>query len=148
MTFKKYLYFTKMGLREGLQYRANTFSGIGATIISLTLYYFVWKAIAASGELSQPFAVIISYVALAQVISNATSANLENIITQKIRKGTIVNELKRPMSLKLQLYSHQLGKSIFLLFVRVIPSLIICIIFLNVGLPTPINSVYLSCLFF
>lgn len=142
MTIRKYLYFIKIGLREGLQYRANTFSGIGATIISLTLYYFIWKAIAASGELSQPFAVIISYVALAQVISNSTSANLENTITQKVRKGTIVNELKRPMSLKLQLYFNQLGKSIFRLFVRGIPSLIIGIIFLNVGLPSLLNIIY------
>ncbi|EHK01448.1 hypothetical protein HRED_08291, partial [Candidatus Haloredivivus sp. G17] len=61
MNLKKYLSFTRVGLREGFQYRANALSGIGATLISLTLFYFIWKAIAASGELAQPFSTIIAY---------------------------------------------------------------------------------------
>lgn len=134
----KYWAFTRVGLREGFQYRANALSGIGSTIISLVLFYFIWKAIAASGELAQPFSVIISYVALARVIDNATSADLENWIGERVRKGTIVNELKRPMSLRFQLYFYQLGKSLFKLIVRGLPALLIGIMFLNVGIPGPV----------
>ncbi|MEF8880377.1 MAG: hypothetical protein V5A72_00925, partial [Candidatus Nanohaloarchaea archaeon] len=104
---KKYLSFTKVGLKEGFQYRSDALSGIAATMISLILFYFIWKAIAASGQLSQPFSTIISYVALARVIDNATSADLESWVGDRVRKGTIVNELKKPVSLKLQLYFYQ-----------------------------------------
>ena len=140
MNLKKYLSFTRIGLREGFQYRANALSGIGATLISLTLFYFIWKAIAASGELAQPFSTIIAYVALARVIDNATSADLESWIGDRVRKGTIVNELKKPASLKFQMYFYQLGKSSFKMVVRGIPALIIGILFLNVGLPSFIGG--------
>ena len=142
MKLKKYFSFTRVGLREGFQYRSDALSGIGATMISLVLFYFIWKAIAASGELSQPFSVIISYVALARVIENATSANLESWIGERVRKGTIVNELKKPVSLKLQLYFYQLGKSSFKMIVRGIPALLVGIAFLNVGVPGLLSSFY------
>jgi ABC-2 type transport system permease protein len=140
MKLSKYLAFTKVGLREGLQYRGNALAGIGSTLISLILFYYVWKAIAASGELATPFSTIIAYVALARVINNATSANLESWIGDRIRKGTIVNELKKPVSLRLQLYFYELGRSSFKMIIRGIPALIIGIIFLNVGIPSPANG--------
>lgn len=140
MRFSKYFSFTRVGLREGLQYRGDTLGGIGASFISLILYYFIWKAIAASGELTTPFSSIIAYVALARVIDNATSANLEDWIGERIRRGTIVNELKKPASFRLQLYFYELGKSLFKLIVRGVPALVIGIIFLNIGLPTLFNS--------
>jgi ABC-2 type transport system permease protein len=142
MSWRKYLSFTRVGLREGFQYRSDALSGIGATMISLVLFYFIWKAISASGELAQPFSVIISYVALARVIDNATSADLENWVGDRIRKGTIVNELKKPVSFRLQLYFYQLGKSSFKMVVRGIPALIVGIIFLNVGLPSLTGGLY------
>ena len=142
MNLKKYFSFTKIGLREGFQYRSDALSGIGATMISLVLFYFIWKAIAASGELARPFSAIISYVALARVIDNATSANLESWVGDRVRKGTIVNELKKPVSLKLQLYFYELGRSSFKMVVRGIPALIIGILFLGVGIPSLLNSLY------
>jgi len=140
MKLRKYFSFTKVGLGQGLQYRSDTLAGIGATMISLVLFYFVWKAIAASGELATPFSSIIAYVALARVIDNATSANLENWIGERVRKGTIVNELKKPASLRLQLYFYELGRSLFKIVVRGVPALVISILFLNVGLPTLLNG--------
>jgi ABC-2 type transport system permease protein len=136
MRISKYLSFTKVGLREGLQYRANTLAGIGSTFLSLILFYYIWKAIAASGELAQPFSAIIAYVALARVIENATSSDVEYWVGDRIRKGTIVNELKKPISLRLQIYFHQLGKSSFKMLVRGIPALLAGIFFLGVGVPS------------
>ncbi|QKQ98494.1 hypothetical protein GKQ38_03135 [Candidatus Nanohaloarchaea archaeon] len=148
MKLGKYLSFTKVGLREGLQYRANTLSGIGSTLISLVLFYYVWKAIAASGTLAVPFSTIISYVALARVINNATSANLENWVGDRIRRGTIVNELKKPVSLRSQLYFYEIGRSSFKMVIRGLPALLAGIAFLNVGIPGPADAVvFLASLF-
>jgi len=135
MKLTRYLSFTKVGLREGLQYRGNAVAGIGSTVISLVLFYYVWKAIAASGELTVPFSTIIAYVALARVINNATSANIESWVGERVRKGTIVNELKKPASLKLQIYFYQIGRSAFKMMVRGVPAFIIGVIFLNVSIP-------------
>ena len=148
MKVSKYFSFTRVGLREGFQYRANTLAGVGSTMISLVLFYFVWKAIAASGELATPFSTIIAYVALARVIDNATSANLEDWVGDRIRRGTIVNELKKPASLRLQLYFYQLGRSLFKLVVRGTPALVLGILFLNVGIPSLTNGLlFVSSLF-
>lgn len=140
MKIRKYLSFTRVGLREGLQYRANTLAGIGSTLISLVLFYYVWKAIAASGDLAVPFTTIIAYVALARVIDNATSADIESWVGDRIRRGTIVNELKKPVSLRGQIYFYEVGRSTFKLVVRGIPSLIAGILFLNVGVPSFQNA--------
>jgi len=137
---KKYLSFFRVGLREGLQYRANAVSGVFATFIQLILYYYVWKAIAASGELASPFSAIIAYVALAQVISNSSSANVESWISKRVREGKIVNELKKPVSMRMQAYFFQLGKASFRMITRGIPALIVGILFLNIGIPTPVNT--------
>lgn len=136
----KYLSFLRIGLKEGFQYRANALSGIGSTFISLILFYYVWKAIAASGELARPFSAIIAYVALAQVINNSTSADIESWIGERVRKGTIVNELKKPVSLRAQAYMYELGRSSFKLITRGLPALVVGILFLNIGIPSLTGS--------
>ncbi|MFB6209509.1 MAG: ABC transporter permease [Candidatus Nanohaloarchaea archaeon] len=140
----KYLSFFRVGLREGLQYRANAVSGVFATFISLVLFYYVWRAIAASGELAQPFSSIIAYVALAQVINSSTSADIESWVGERVRKGTIVNELKKPASLGLQLYFYQLGKSSFKIVTRGIPAVTAAILVLGIGLPSSGLMFFLS----
>ena len=142
MKLSKYFSFSRVGLREGFQYRANALAGIFAAVISLTLYYFVWRAISASGELATPFSSIIAYVALARVLDNATSADLESWIGERVRQGTIVNELKKRVSLRFQLYFYELGRASFKMIVRGVPTLFLGILFLNVGVPSFLNSLF------
>lgn len=146
---KKYLAFTRVGFKEGMIYRADSLASVGTSVFFLVLMYYVWSAISASGDLASPFSAIIAYVALGQVISNATSVDLESWVGDRVREGTIVNELKKPASLNLQLFFYQLGKVLFNVVARAIPTFIIGIAFLNVGVPSiGTAAAFLLALFF
>jgi len=147
---KKYLQFFRIGLRKGIIYRSDAIAAVGTTIFYLILMFYIWRAISISGELSSPFSAIIAYIALGQVVSNATSVNLEVWFTERVREGTIVNELKRPVSLHLQVYFYQLGYSAFNIIGRSVPAFIVGLMFLGIGIPSTLNglafllSVFLS----
>nr|EGQ40032.1 MAG: hypothetical protein J07AB56_07600 [Candidatus Nanosalinarum sp. J07AB56] len=131
----RYLEFARIGLREGIVYRANALASVATTVIYLVLMYSVWSAIAASGTLEGSFSAVISYVALGQVVQNATSVSMEGTIGGKVRKGTVVNELKRPVSFQLQMLSYQVGGSVFDVVARGVPAMLISVVFLGVGSP-------------
>ncbi len=131
----RYLEFARIGLRESVVYRSDALASVATTVIYLVLMYSVWSAIAAAGTLEGSFSQVISYVALGQVVRNATSVDMENTIGEKVRKGTVVNELKRPVSFQLQMLSYQLGGSLFDTVARGVPAMAIAVVFLGVGSP-------------
>lgn len=135
MNPRKYLSFTRVGLREGLQYRTDALASVGTTVFYLALMYYVWLAIASSGTLNSSFERIIAYIALGQVIQNSTTVDLESWVGDRVRKGTIVNELKKPVAFNLQLYFYQLGETAFNVIGRGLPALLIGVAFLGVGFP-------------
>lgn len=135
----KYIEIMRMGFREGTAYRFNALMGLATSGFFLLLYYYIWSAIAASGNLSTTLDQIMAYIVVGQVISNTVFVDAESFIGDRIRKGTIVNELKRPVSLRLQTYFYLVGKSVFYLFVRGLPVWVIGALFLGVGLPSGPN---------
>jgi ABC-2 type transport system permease protein len=83
----------------------------------------------------------MAYIVVGQIISNTVFVDAESFIGERVRKGTIVNELKRPISLRLQTYFFLAGKSVFNLFVRGLPVWIIGALFLGVGIPSGQNLI-------
>lgn len=129
---EKYLQFARIGLRKSMVYRSDAIAGIATSIIYLGLMFYLWTGISNSGTLTSSFSEIISYIALGQVVSNATAVNLENQIGRKVRKGTVVNELKRPVSFRLQTVAFQVGRTLFKAVSRAAPIMLIAIAFLEV----------------
>lgn len=55
------------------------------------------------------------------MVQNTAFINVEKFLGPKIRHGTIVNELKRPLSVISQAYFHEVGNSAFNFLVKSIP---------------------------
>ncbi|MFB6199503.1 MAG: ABC transporter permease [Candidatus Nanohaloarchaea archaeon] len=150
MNLKKYPEFVKMGFRTFFAYRLDAVSSLLNSVIFLVLMYAVWSSIAASGSLTGGVDKVISYIMLGQVISSSVFMNAEKLLSGKIQQGTIVNELKRPISLRSQTYFHLLGIAVFNTVFVGVPLLLTGIIFLGVDFPGMIRflwfvlSVFLS----
>lgn len=128
-----------MGFRTSLAYRLNSLASFMNSIIFLILMYALWSAIAASGSLEGGLDRVLSYIILGQVISSSIFMNVEKLLSGKIREGTIVNELKRPVSLRAQVYFQMLGIMLFNLVTVGIPMLLIGFLFLNLSFPGPVR---------
>jgi ABC-2 type transport system permease protein len=139
MSFRKYLEIARIGFREATAYRFDALMSVATSGFFLVLYYYIWSAIAASGQLSSSLTQIMSYIVVGQIVSNSVFVDAESFIGEKVRQGTIVNELKRPISLRLQTYFYLVGKSSFNLISRGLPVWIIGALFLNVGIPSGMN---------
>lgn len=136
----KYLEFVRMGFREMTAYRFNAVMSLVASILYLIMVYAIWTAIDASGQLAVPLSGVLTYVLLGQVVSNSVFTEVEGYLSERVREGTIVNELKRPVSLRLQIYCYLIGKMLFNTLTKGLPVLVIGLLFLNMQTPTPLNA--------
>lgn len=136
---KKYLEFVRMGFREATAYRFNAVMSLVASLLYLVMVYAIWTSIAASGQLSASLSGVLTYVLLGQVVSNSVFVDVESFISERVREGTIVNELKRPVSLRLQVYAYLMGKTAFNALSKGVPVLLVGYLFINLQTPTVMN---------
>lgn len=129
-----------MGFREMTAYRFNAVMSLVASILYLIMVYAIWTAIDASGQLAVPISGVLTYILLGQVISNSVFTEVEGYLSERVREGTIVNELKRPVSLRLQIYCYLIGKMLFNTLTKGLPVLVIGLLFLDMQTPTPLNA--------
>jgi ABC-2 type transport system permease protein len=145
----KYLTVARTGFKESFAYRLNAVMAVMTSGFFLLLYYYIWKAIAASGQLASSFEQVMTYIVVGQIVSNTVFVNAEEFMGERVRKGTIVNELKRPISLRLQTYFNLLGKAVFNLFTKGVPVAILGYLFLGVQFPAGWNLAgFVTALFF
>ena len=135
MNIKKYVELTATGFRTSLAYRLNSAASLANSIIFLALMYALWGAIAASGSLEGGLSRVLAYIVLGQVISSSIFMNVEKMLSGKIREGTIVNELKRPISLRSQVYFQMLGIMLFNLVFVGLPMMLVGFLFLDLSFP-------------
>ncbi len=135
----KYLEFVRMGFREATAYRFNAVMSLVASILYLVMVYAIWTSIAASGQLSASLTGVLTYVLLGQVVSNSVFVDVESWMSERVREGTIVNELKRPVSLRLQVYCYLVGKTLFNVVTKGLPVLFIGFLFIDMQIPSMMN---------
>jgi ABC-2 type transport system permease protein len=61
-------------------------------------------------------------------------------MSERVREGTIVNELKRPVSLRSQVYCYLFGKTLFNVVTKGVPVLAIGFLFLDMQVPSITNA--------
>lgn len=137
----KYLEFVRMGFRESTAYRFNAVMSLVASLLYLVMVYAIWTSIAASGQLSASLSGVLTYVLLGQVVSNSVFVDVESWMSERVREGTIVNELKRPVSLRLQVYCYLVGKTLFNVVTKGLPVLAVGFLFVDMQIPSLLNSV-------
>lgn len=140
MNPKKYLGFLYMGLNTMAVYRLNAVTSLLNSVIFLILAYAIWGAIAAAGSLDGGLSRVMSYLVLGQVISSSIFMHVERLIGPKIRQGTIVNELKRPISFRSQTYFNIMGIALFNFLTVGLPLLLLGYLFIDISFPNLLNT--------
>lgn len=141
VNLSKYYELTKIGFKEASAYRLDAATGLASSLLFIVLYYYVWGAITSSGTVNSSLEQVMTYIVVAQVVSNATFVSIEGFIGEKVRHGTIVNELKRPVSLFSQAYFRKLGDAAFKTLTRSVPIMILGVFFLDIRMPSGLNAV-------
>lgn len=118
---EKYFQVARISFYRSFAYRTDALMSLFSSALSLIMYFFVWKAITASGVVATSLTEIMTYYILAQVVQNTAFINVEEYLGPKIRHGTIVNELKRPLAVISQTYFHEVGESGFNLVTKSLP---------------------------
>ncbi len=141
MGWRKYPELVRIGFREAVAYRLDAVMSLATSLFYLVLAYYIWSAIAASGSLNSSLTQVMTYLVVGQIVSNTTEAGIENFIGEKVRKGTVVNELKRPLSLRSHAYFFHLGWAVFHLLTKALPVALLGYFFLGLTFPTGWNAV-------
>lgn len=97
------------GVKSNSFYRLMTVSSIASNVMYLVLLIAVWTAISQSATLRGGLDRVITYVIVATTVNTSVSSGIENFVGYRIQQGTIVNELKRPVSFLKTAYLHELG---------------------------------------
>ncbi|MBN2535441.1 MAG: ABC-2 family transporter protein [Spirochaetales bacterium] len=110
-------------------YRSNSYLRIFGSIIKLVIQISLWKALLSSGINTHhiSFQDLLIYIFINTIILPFTESNMANHLGNKIKDGTIAIDLLRPVSLKLYLFSEELGENLYKTFFNILP---ICIIFM------------------
>ncbi|MCJ7450335.1 MAG: ABC-2 family transporter protein [Candidatus Nanohaloarchaeota archaeon QJJ-9] len=135
MYLKKYYQLMHKGFSKYSQYRFNALARFLSAFIFLAVLYYLWKAIAASGSLERSFMEIFTYLVMARIVASTVSISVENRIGTLVRRGNVVNELKRPVSLRTQMFFGELGVSVFKTLTRSIPVFLVMLFFIEIPLP-------------
>ena len=144
MNLKKYYAVARNAFKQATAYRLDAVTTLLSSVVFLTLYYAVWSAIDASGNIQGGLQQVMTYLVAGQVVSNAAFLQTEQFIGNRVRKGTIVNELKRPLSLMSHVYFHELGWVVFNTLAKAVPIALLGALFLNIPLPGPVNAFYFA----
>lgn len=142
MHLKKYYAVARNAFREATAYRLDAATILLSSVVFLILYYAVWSAIDASGTIEGGLNQVMAYLVAGQIVSNAVFIQTEQFIGYRVRKGTIVNELKRPLSLISHVYFHQLGWASFNSVVKALPIAIFGMVFFQVSFPGLLSLFY------
>ncbi len=141
MNLEKYIELYKTGVKEATAYKLMTVSSFFSTFLYIILLIAVWTAISQSAQLEGGLSRVISYVILGQVINSSISTGMEKWFGHKIRNGTIVNELKRPVSVITHAYLHEIGWQSVDTLLKSVPLLIIGVLFTALEFPSVGNFI-------
>lgn len=144
MNLRKYFGFSRVSFRESAVYRVDVLTSLISSGLFLVLYYFVWSAIASAGELNSSLGEIMIYFVIGQVVTNTVFVNVEKFVGERIRRGTIVNELKRPIGLFSQAYFDQLGSIVFNFVSKSLPIALLGFYIVDFALPSLYNLIIFS----
>jgi len=113
--------------------------------IILGVLYFLWKAIygysGATVLRGFTFEELIVYYALTLILSTVTWTMVDQELSHKIREGTLVNSLIRPIHIFTRYVYEKISEMSFAFFGQITPIIIISVLFLNMKISSPANLI-------
>lgn len=140
MRIKPYLAYAGKSFLSRSAYRFDHIMGIVNTLLRVFIYWEVYRAL--YGGRTEVGGVTMIMVGTNFVLSLCMDAVFrvnDFFIPDKIRDGSIANELLRPVSIQGRMVAESLGNALFELIFRFVPALLVSVLF--VGMLGPENAV-------
>lgn len=143
-TVQKYWQFAAIKFRNNMAYRFEYIMGIFDTLLSFVVYWSIYRALYGGAE--EVGGVTFSMVATNFIISlglNSAFAKNEMFLQDKIKQGSIANELLKPVNFKLRMLFEDLGEGFFHVLFHFLPTVCIAALFADLQAPSSAGNLLL-----
>lgn len=139
---KQFNCLVHMTFLEKLAYVKAVWISIVGTMVSIVIYYFLWKYVFMERDELEGFtmAQITTYVILSRILSSQFGEGINKLFSDWIYDGSIGTEMLRPVSLMFSLFARRIGEFAFFILVQGIP--VLAVSFLVLGGVGPYNATY------
>lgn len=144
---RKYWEYIKNSFKENLTYRVLYFTGILQTVLALVVQLYLWRALVSqAGGVTSSSGIITlgdmtTYVLIGTFIGTLISNNVIGDINNRVRGGQVATDLIKPMNFIVYMFCRMIGRNLFNLIFRLLPVLVIAVIFLDFQLPSLPNPI-------
>ena len=134
-----YIKFIAKSFQKQITYRVEYFVGLINGFLYVFVFTSLWNAIFSmsnlnSSESNFTKSTIISYAVFAMVIKISFTMD-DQITTRKIRTGSLVTDLIKPINYFYLTLSECIGQTIFHFLARGVPILVLSLLMFNITLP-------------
>ncbi|MFH1228877.1 MAG: ABC-2 family transporter protein [Candidatus Aenigmatarchaeota archaeon] len=127
-------------LKEETVYRAELIVSFIGSIISLSVWFFVWSAIFKASGLEvlkgMTLPIMITYISINAVLHFYNRSALEYWIEDDVRTGFITILMTKPVNYPIYYLFRDVGRLAFSLLTRGLPILIIASLLLHISMPS------------
>lgn len=119
-----------------MAYRFDYILGILNTLLSFAVYWSIYKAL--YGQSHEVDGISFSMVTTSFMISLGLSCAFyknEMFLQDKIKQGTIANELLKPVNFKLRMLFEDMGEGAFNILFNFLPTVLIAVFFAELSMP-------------
>jgi ABC-2 type transport system permease protein len=136
--FDTYSGFTSGVWQRKMQYRSRFFLFTLSVFLHILIPYFLWRALFAAAPSSvlhdYTFPQIVTYVCLGVTIVTFVHGPSGGFFTERIRDGSIVFDLARPIDIQASMLAEHIG-NVSSSFIIALPALVFLTVVLGVGRP-------------
>jgi ABC-2 type transport system permease protein len=133
-----YVAFAQKALAREATYRLEVFTSLGAMLVRLYIMKAVWTSLYAqnAAPAGVPLHAIITYTAVALLMSLILEVDGTRLIQQKMREGSIATDLMKPINLILYFFADGFGQTL-LNAMLVVPALLLALFIVHIDVPPP-----------
>jgi ABC-2 type transport system permease protein len=133
-----YVAFAAKAFSREATYRMEVFTNVGSLVVRLYLMKTVWTALYAqnAAPAGVPLHAVLTYTAIALLMSLVLEIDGTRAIRDKLREGTIATDLMKPISLPLYFFSDGVGMTL-LHALLILPTLALALFLVHIDVPSP-----------
>jgi ABC-2 type transport system permease protein len=140
--FEPYVEFAKKAFSREATYRLEVFTNVGGVLVRLFIMKAVWTALYRqnAAPAGVPLHAIITYTAVALLMSLILEIDGTRLIQTRVREGTIATDLMKPINLVLYFFSDGVGQTL-LHAILIVPALVLALFIVHIDVPPPATLV-------
>jgi ABC-2 type transport system permease protein len=138
----RYLFNINLVLRQQMAYRGDFYTTLLGMLLRITIYYFLWQVVAASGP-GVNAGQLTTYSILGLILARGLDSRASITLGRALKDGSIAIYLLRPVDLQLTLLAQSLGENLNRLGLYGLPVFAAACLFFPVQAPASVGQALL-----